>query len=138
MFERTSIVRKMAAALGGVTYGQKLGIAATQIGINYRVIIVRGNVMFNPEWTPSKAPMTSMTEACYSVPGRFFTVYRAPYGWAKWTNIEGKPFEDKLTGVPAVVFQHELDHLDGKCCVDVGEELKEPSRTPELDDKQST
>lgn len=103
----------------------RLGIAAPQIGINKRVIIVRGNVMFNPEWMPTKAPPETVIEECYSVPGKRFKVSRAPYGWAKWTNIDGKPFEDKLKGLPAIVFQHELDHLDGKCCIDVGEPVDE-------------
>lgn len=122
--DRTKIVRKMAAALFTQKWGQRLGIAAPQIGINQRVISVRDNVMFNPEWHPTKAPANTITEACYSVPGKTFRVQRAPYGWAKWRNIHGHPFEDKLTGLPAIVFQHELDHLDGKCCADVGEEIK--------------
>lgn len=122
--ERLDIVRKMNSALGGTKYGQRLGFAAPQIGINKRVIIVRGNVMFNPEWKPSRAPNNTITEGCYSVPGRNFLVQRASYGWAKWTDISGRPMEDKLRELPAIVFQHELDHLDGKCCVDVGEEIK--------------
>jgi len=119
-----AIVRKLGMALAKQTYGMKLGISAPQIGINLRVMVVRGNVMFNPEWQPTKAPPEQGQEACYSVPKRIFKVNRAPYGWAKWTNIDGKPFEDKLTGIPAIVFQHELNHLDGICCIDIGEEIK--------------
>lgn len=121
--DRVEIVRKMHSTLQAQTYGDKLGMAAPQIGINKRVMIVRGNVMFNPEWTPTKAPPNLITEGCYSVPGRTFSIPRAPYGWAKWTNIDGKPFSGKLKDLPAIVFQHELDHLDGKCCVDVGNEI---------------
>lgn len=128
--ERTTMVRKLGAALQSTTWGDKLGIAAPQIGINKRVIVVRGNVMFNPTWKPTDAPSNPITESCYSLPGKLYKVMRAPYGWAKWTNIEGKLFEDKLTGLPAIVFQHEIDHLNGKCCADIGEEL-EPSRTQE-------
>lgn len=124
--ERVKIVRTLGAALGKMDYGDRLGIAAPQVGINLRVMIVRGNVMFNPEWTPTKAPAETITEACYSVPGKFYKVPRAKYGWAKWTNIEGRPMEDKLTGLPAIVYQHELDHLNGKCCADVGEETQPP------------
>jgi len=130
--ERVRIVRKMASALGGTNYGQKLGLAAPQIGIPYRVIIVRGNVMFNPTWTPSKQPPNIITESCYSVPNRFFKVQRATGGWARWTNIDGNPCEDKINGLPAIVFQHEMDHLNGICCVDIGEEVEmQPSRTAE-------
>lgn len=123
--QRVAIIRKMNAALGGVGYGARLGIAAPQIGINKRVIIVRGNVMFNPEWTPSKAPLQDVTEGCYSVPHKKFIVPRARYGWAKWTTIDGKEIEDKLNELAAIVYQHEIDHLDGICCVDKGVEIKE-------------
>ena len=131
--ERTTIVRKMGVSLGRTTYGQQLGIAAPQIGINLRVIIVRGNVMFNPEWQPTKAPPEQVIESCYSAPKKIYRVERAKYGWAKWTSIDGRPMEDKLTNLPSIVFQHELDHLNGKCCPDVGEKLEikmEPNRTP--------
>ena len=122
--QRVTIVRKLGATLAKQGYGMKLGIAAPQIGINLRIIVVRGNVMFNPEWRPSNAPYNQITEGCYSAPKRLFKVNRAPYGWAKWTNIDGKPFEDKLTGIAGIVFQHEVDHLNGNCCVDIGEEIK--------------
>lgn len=123
MGDRAKVVRKMGAALVAQNWGQKLGIAAPQIGINLRVIVVRGNVMYNPEWEPSKAPQDVITEGCYSVPGKTFRVSRAPYGWARWTNIHGKPFEDKLSGLPAIVFQHEISHLNGQCLPDYAEEV---------------
>lgn len=120
--ERTTIVRKMGVALAKQNYGNHEGIAAPQVGINLRIIIVRGNVMFNPEWHSSAQKEEAM-EGCYSVPNKVFKVPRAKYGWAKWTNIEGRPMEDKLKGIPAIVFQHEFDHLNGKCCSDVGKEI---------------
>lgn len=121
--ELSAIVRKMGAALSNASYGGKLGLAAPQIGISKRVCIVQGAVMFNPEWTPSKAPLNEGVEGCYSVPHRLFKVMRAPYGWAKWKSIDGVQREFKFSGVRAIIFQHELDHLNGKCCVDVGEEV---------------
>ncbi len=122
--QRIKIVRKMGASLAQQKFGERLGIAAPQIGINLRVIIVRGNVMFNPEWRPVKNQTEYMIESCYSSPKKLYRVQRAKYGWAKWTNIDGKPFESKLKGIPAVVFQHELDHLNGVCCDSIGEKIK--------------
>ncbi len=122
--ELTAIIRKMGSSLSNASYGGKLGLAAPQIGISKRIAIVQGMVMFNPEWTPSKAPGNDVTEGCYSVPHRLFKVNRAVYGWAKWQSIEGVWRERKLNGLTAIIFQHELDHLNGKCCVDVGEEVK--------------
>lgn len=122
--QRVKIVRKMGASLARQQFGERLGIAAPQIGINLRVIIIRGNVMFNPEWRPVKNQTEYMIESCYSSPKKLYRVQRAKYGWAKWTNIDGKPFESKLKGIPAVVFQHELDHLNGVCCDSIGEKIK--------------
>lgn len=43
-----------------------------------------------------------------------FKKWRAPYGWAKWVEpTSGIVREEKLKGIKAVVFQHELDHLNG-------------------------
>ena len=131
--ERTTLVRKVGLALAKQNYGNHEGIAAPQVGINLRIIIVRGNVMFNPEWQPTKAPPEVAMEGCYSVPNKVFKVLRAKYGWAKWTNIEGRPMADRLNGLPAIIFQHELDHLNGLCCLDTGEEIKVESRRASQD-----
>jgi peptide deformylase len=114
-------IQRMVVTLSSQKWGAKLGIAAPQVGINKRVIISLGRVMINPEWQPSKAPPETITEGCYSVGKKTFRVSRAKYGWAKWQTINGEWREEKIKGLPAVVFQHELDHLDGKCCIDTGE-----------------
>lgn len=123
--ELSTIVRQMGTALSTAGYGQKLGLAAPQIGISKRICIVQGAVMVNPEWTPSRAPQVKSIEGCYSVPHRRFEVMRDAYGWAKWLSIDGVPREFKLNGTRAIVFQHELNHLDGICCADIGEEIKQ-------------
>lgn len=123
--KRTAIVQKLGMTLANQQWGDRLGIAAPQIGINLRVMVVRGNVMFNPSWQPTKAPNVDGEEGCYSVPKKVFKVSRAKYGWAEWTNINGEPMRGKLNGIPSIVFQHELDHLDGKCLGDYGEEIEQ-------------
>lgn len=121
--ELSKIIRQIGSALSGAGYGQKLGLAAPQIGISKRICVVEGAVMLNPEWTPSRAPQRVSIEGCYSVPHRKFEVMRDAYGWAKWVSIDGVPREFKLNGTRAIIFQHELDHLNGKCCADVGKEI---------------
>lgn len=121
--QRMAIVRKMGNSLSKQTYGQKLGIAAPQIGINLRVIIVEGNIMFNPEWNSKETPPEPSIEACYSVPKKVFKVYRPAYGWVKWTSITGKPKENRVKKLTAIIFQHELSHLNGECLPDYGEEI---------------
>lgn len=123
-----AIVRQMGATLKSSSYGDKLGLAAPQIGVSKRICIVQGAVMFNPEWRPSAQPGDRVIEGCYSVPNRLFKVKRDKSGWAKWQSINGVWREQKLNGLRAIIFQHELDHLNGKCCADVGEEILTPSQ----------
>ena len=126
--ELARIVSKMGAALKETGYGQKLGIAAPQIGINKRIIVVLGVVMVNPTWRPSRAPKESVVEGCYSVPFKTYSVHRDSYGWASWKSIDGVERRFKLNGLNAIVYQHELDHLNGLCCADVGTLLEDNSK----------
>ena len=123
------IVKKMARALQATTWGSKLGIAAPQIGISKRVMIVNGAVMVNPKWKPVKTQRVNVTESCYSLPHRRFLVERPKYGWAKWYSIDGAVRQYKLKGMDAIVFMHEISHLDGLCAIDLGKELIEDGRT---------
>jgi len=118
------IVHLMFTTLSAQEWGMKLGIAAPQIGINKRVMIMRGRVCVNPEFTPTMAPTETVTESCYSLGKREFEVQRAKYGWAKWLDVTGVEHNEKVKGLEAIVFQHELNHLDGISCVDISREIK--------------
>lgn len=123
--ERKEFVKDLIVCLQKQTWGSKLGIAAPQVGISKRVMIVLGIPMFNPTWTPAKGVPRVNVEACYSLPkNTFYKVERPDYGWAKWYTIEGELREKKFRGLEALVFQHELSHLDGKCCDDLGEKIE--------------
>jgi peptide deformylase len=114
-------VRALVAALTEAyarLSASKAGLAAPQLGISKRAVIIGGDVRLNPTFKPS-AQRELGREGCFSVDNatRSFEVWRAKYGWARW--IDGKtlePREAKLAGLEARVFQHELDHLDGRRC----------------------
>lgn len=119
------IFRKMYSALMSQKYGMRLGIAAPQIGINKRIIIVCGMPMVNPEWKPVNAPKERVKEGCYSLDtNKIYMVERAKYGWAHWQNLKGEQIEMRIKGLQAIVLQHELNHLSGLCCNTIGEEVK--------------
>ena len=125
--ELLKIFKKMFFSLQAQTYGDKLGIAAPQIGINKRMIIVQGVSMINPEWTPTKAPLEGCYEGCYSLNKEdVYKTQRAKYGWVKWQTIKGEWISYKIKGVQALVFQHELGHLQGQCCNELGELVVPP------------
>lgn len=122
--ERNALAAKLASTILAQPYGQRLGIAAPQVGISKRVMIVLGRPMFNPEWTPVKNLNVDFIEGCYSLEkDDTYLVTRAKYGWAKWYDAEGKFHQEKLNDLKAIVFQHELSHLDGKCCNELGEKV---------------
>lgn len=124
--ELLKIVRQMGAALREAGYGDRLGIAAPQIGINKRIFVSQGAVCINPEMKPPNYDVTiDSIEGCYSVPHELYKVKRHRVIYAKWYSIDGILREFKLTGKNAIVFQHELDHLDGKCCCDVGVKINQ-------------
>ena len=52
-------------------------------------------------------------ERCLSLPGLSIPIERATWIKVQYTTLTGTKIESKLTGFPARVFQHELDHLDG-------------------------
>ena len=92
-----------------------VGMAANMIGINKRVIIVNIGmadiVMFNPVVLSKDSPYET-EEGCLSLTGtRKTTRYeniRVEFYDMKW-----KKQQLKLSGWPAQICQHEMDHLEG-------------------------
>lgn len=96
------------------TVGHDLGLAAPQIGEQVRVLVARIPVLtvcVNPEWTPTGAKRPGF-ERCLSVADRY-RVFRHIAINAQWFTVDGAPRSARLTGLDAVVFQHEVDHLEG-------------------------
>ena len=99
-----------------------LGLAAPQIGIQRRVIVVNPSfldiadeemlVMINPTLTLS-GEIHKTSEACFSVPFVTDVVPRYSHCKVVFYNEEWKEQWLNLTGLAAVCVQHEVDHLDG-------------------------
>lgn len=103
-----------------------VGLAAPQIGLDKRMTAVYiededGNTVHDYMLINPKVKSHSVTETylpagegCLSVdeshPG---LVHRHQRVKIKALDIDGNEIELKLNGMPAVVLQHELDHLDG-------------------------
>lgn len=120
--ERIHLVIEMGNALYSQPWGSHLGIAAPQIGVNKKACLIAGIPMFNPVFVPpSYDAIMQVTEGCYSFPeGELYSVRRSKYGWVKWYDVDGNYHDEKFTGIKALVAQHEISHLDGKCCGDLG------------------
>ena len=99
-----------------------IGIAAPQVGVSKRIIIVDNNgqdwILFNPEIVWSSDILVDFNEGCLSVPGVFDDVKRPDSIKVKYRNSKGKPVCEKIDGLLARIVQHEIDHLDGVLFVD--------------------
>lgn len=107
-----------------------IGLAAPQIGVFQRVIVVDISedksaplVLINPELLETRGN-EEMDEGCLSVPGIYEPVERAKWIRAKALDRHGEPFELEASGLEAVCIQHEIDHLDGKLFVDYLSDMK--------------
>lgn len=105
-----------------------IGLAANQIGVLQRVMIVTFNVntkkkhkivpMINPEIVEYGKSVISYEEGCLSLPGEYGKVTRPQKVKVRWQNEKGNWCEKKLEGWDARVFLHEYDHLEGKLFID--------------------
>lgn len=96
--------------------GRGVGLAANQIGKQYKIAIIRskfGSIdLINPELKEKIEPFPSL-EGCLSLPGIKCTVTRYKY----ITFINNRK-ELKAEGVFAVIIQHEIAHLYGRTIMD--------------------
>lgn len=119
--EYKTLARRMVTTVSDTTVGG-VGIAGPQVGINKRVVAVQ---RFDKEGEPFEVYpniriicMSDSTrtgfEGCLSVPNRRGEVVRSAEVVISYidTNIM-KPVTDTITGFTAVIFQHEVDHLEG-------------------------
>jgi peptide deformylase len=93
-----------------------IGLAAPQCGTAKRMFIM-GNqdklkVCINPELIYGTGEVRD-TEGCLSFPDLWLNVNRYKEILVRYWNIRGEMVEEKMFGLEAIVFQHELEHLDG-------------------------
>ena len=109
-----------------------VGIAAPQVGLNRRVVAVQRfdrpgepfgvfpNARIDSLWG-EKVPGP---EGCLSVPGWRGVVPRYTNVIVSYTDpITFKTVRETVEGFTAVIFQHEIDHLDGTLYIDKADSL---------------
>ena len=106
--------------------GNGIGLAAIQVGIPKNIAIVRINDKYSINLVNCKIkktfdPEIFENEGCLSFPGKFVKTIRYNEIYVVENLIE--PNEFIARGLPAVVIQHELNHLDGILMPDL--EIKE-------------
>jgi peptide deformylase len=124
-------IRALAADMLETMYQEGgIGLAATQVNIQKRVVVIdlseqRNEPMYliNPEIISAEGT-EQMQEGCLSVPDYFDLVERAEKVRFRYQNLEGEVVEVDADGLLAVCIQHEIDHLNGKLFIDYLSPLK--------------
>lgn len=109
-----------------------VGLAAPQVGISRRVIVVDVNpidpqhslfVMINPEIVLEEGDVDH-EEGCLSVPDCLEKVKRREKVQVRGISPEGREIEISGEGVLSFALQHEIDHLNGVLILDRVSPLK--------------
>ena len=107
-----------------------IGLAATQVNVHKRIIVVdvsegrdQPHTLVNPELTPH-GDIIPTEEGCLSVPGFYEPVDRHERVSVVAQDPHGERLEFEAEGLLAICIQHECDHLEGKLFVDYLSNLK--------------
>ena len=99
-----------------------IGLAANQIGLSERVFVARWDdrfyAIFNPKLSKPSREKEEIEEGCLSIPGKYTVLKRSASVVLTGENSSGKKIKIKAWDMLARIFQHEVDHLDGKLYVD--------------------
>ena len=112
-----------------------IGLAAPQVGISKRVLVIDVNMNENGEpgdpllvanptlsWISENKKTTE--EGCLSLPGQYAEVERPAQIRVKFIDQHNRNQEFEVDGLVAACLQHEMDHLDGRLFIDHLSRLK--------------
>ena len=104
-----------------------IGLSANQIGFDFKMFVAeipdgdggtKFYAVFNPKLEKFGEETVVYEEGCLSIPNRWGDVERAKEITISGQDKNGKSAKIKAWGLLARVFQHELDHLNGKLFID--------------------
>lgn len=125
------------------THPEGIGLAAPQINVHQRVVVVRLNnrneeekepdppiALINPEIIEAKNDQRDF-DGCLSFPGLYAETVRPHYLRVKGLDERGQPFDRVFEDFDAVLVHHEIDHLDGVLFIDRVENVDDLYRVRE-------
>lgn len=140
--ELSRMLRDMEEALDTQVDG--VALAAPQIGLSYRIFLVRYDrmlprteeahpkdvgVFINPELVKTSRKTEVMDEGCLSVRGIYGHTLRHDRATVRARTADGGTFMRGAGGILAQAFQHEIDHLDGILFIDHAVDMREVEYT---------
>ncbi|MBP3202462.1 MAG: peptide deformylase [Bacteroidales bacterium] len=108
------------------------GLAAPQIGVSLRVVIVDGDVvsdvydylkgfrrtLINPEILAESEENVTYSEGCLSIPGIYCDIVRPKKMTVRYYNEDLQQVTEEFDNFACRMIQHELSHLDGDLFTD--------------------
>ena len=112
-----------------------IGLAAPQVGIHKRVLVVDANMsengepgdpllVANPTLSYVSENKKITEEGCLSLPDQYAEVERPAQIRIKFIDQHNRNQELEVDGLVAACLQHEMDHLDGRLFIDHLSRLK--------------
>jgi peptide deformylase len=101
-----------------------VGLAAPQVGVQKRLFVydlhdgLGARTLINPVISESRGEW-EYEEGCLSVPGLYFPIVRPKEVHLTGYDLDGNEISIEADEFEARVFQHELDHLDGKLLLEL-------------------
>ena len=104
-----------------------VGLAAPQIGVNKRIIVMdvarhdekpEPLKLVNPEVMSASDVLVLREEGCLSFPQQYAEVERPETVHIRYINENSEVKELQAEGLAAICIQHEIDHLDGVLLTD--------------------
>ena len=130
--EREDIVRLVADMKETLKKSEGCGLAAPQVGVSKRLLIVDGRdmvdvypylkdfvrVMINPEVIAESAKKAEYSEGCLSIPNVYCDVVRPESITVEDLNEDFEKVTETFDKFACRMVQHEMSHLDGDLFID--------------------
>jgi peptide deformylase len=135
--ETKRIAEKMVEAM---IRANGIGLAAPQIGVSKRIIVLDLNgefhILLNPEIIETSQESEETVEGCLSIPGVNAEVTRKLRTHLRGITLDEKPADIEGEGLMARAIQHEIDHLNGVLFIDYLSSVRRRSLLKEYHRKQ--
>lgn len=103
-----------------------IGISAPQCGLSINIFVFSDTtrsveeriIVINPQILEYSETKSVQKEGCLSIPGIMENVTRSSIIKTKFFDENWQEHERIFSGLPATIFQHEFDHLNGKLFID--------------------
>jgi len=141
-------VRGFVADMIETMYAAKgIGLAAIQVGVAQRVLVIdlqeqedaegkpvrNPQAYINPEILSVSDETSTYNEGCLSIPEQYADVERPARCRVRWLDEQGAAHEEEMGGLLATCMQHEIDHLNGVLFIDHVSRLKRSMLLKKLD-----